>query len=934
MLYLPVNYNAHLIGRSISSAYERNLGQRENFFEEFIGSALDILPQSSSETNGDVLSGGQEGNSEVETANMQFHDVDPGQTYDRSGSQITTQDELDYDLGNLKNFLSRPVLIQTLEWPVNTDFFTTINPWQLFFENRRNINRISNYKLLKARLHVKIVVSGTYMHYGRLLVSYLPLHVFDSRAETAAGVLPAVLMSQRPHIYVNPTISEGGTLCLPFFHPETMLDIPTGQWREMGELNFSSLGFNLKHANGATSPVSISVFAWADEVVLSGLTQQNAFGIGPQAAAEELGIVSKPASAIARVASSLSELPTIGKYMRATEIGANSIAKMATFFGFSKPVTTEVNLVQNLGVDNIATCDGKDNTFKLTFDSRQEVSVDPSITGISSHDELVIQSIATRESILGTTIWPTSSDPGARLQSFVVCPSITRNVSSAALTNKIYMPACAFASNPFQFWRGTMRYRFQVVGSMFHKGRLRIVWDPHGVPTGPIESNTAYSYIVDISEKNDFTIDIGWGQTTPYRTIMSPFQPPELTYAAGGLLTYDSSNLAHYGNGTVSVYVLNRLVSSNTSINNDIHIITSICATDDFEVAVPKDYSFGLMLRPPNSATGTVLEAPILTTPGLVPSGSTLASAMALVPSILEAISEEEIVEDIKPQAYSEIIDHRVPVQQEDAPTLLGPPLTKDPALTRIHFGETISSFRQLMKRYGYHEALAFSGSQILRRISFIRKNFPYYGEFTTAIPNTNNNIIESTPVGNYHIACMAVLQYVTCAFAGYRGGFRYMVDISNSYQGIGTEAFANQSDCHINVNTLYPLTRNAIRERNQTTAMQALGGSNLNRRAVSAFQTVNANLVFATRANNIIKFEVPYQVPWRFTPARYGNDTTLGNGDNFTNPYDGFFEIETVNVLSSGTLLWHKYVAAAEDYTPVFYIGPPVFYHKNAVLT
>ena len=42
----------------------------------------------------------------------------------------------------------------------------------------------------------------------------------------------------------------------------------------------------------------------------------------------------------------------------------------------------------------------------------------------------------------------------------------------------IVLPPCAIAALPFRYWNGSMKFRFQVVCSTFHKGRLEIRFDP------------------------------------------------------------------------------------------------------------------------------------------------------------------------------------------------------------------------------------------------------------------------------------------------------------------------------------------------------------------------------------------------------------------------------------------------------------------------
>jgi hypothetical protein len=71
-------------------------------------------------------------------------------------------------------------------------------------------------------------------------------------------------------------------------------------------------------------------------------------------------------------------------------------------------------------------------------------------------------------------------------------------------------------------------------------------------------------------------------------------------------------------------------------------------------------------------------------------------------------------------------------------------------------------------------------------------------------------------------------------------------------------------------------------------------------------------------------KFEIPYQMLYRFSPAKYGYHTTE------TNPYQNIWEFEVVGQFGLRRPIWPKYVAAAEDYTCLFYTGPPLFYYRN----
>lgn len=202
---------------------------------------------------------------------LSFADQNPGYIYEVPSSPDPTFGMADMSDSSLESFFSRPLKIQSFSWGTGTNIFEVFNPWTNFWENPRVVNRITNYNLLRCKMHVKIVLNGNGFHYGRAIASYLPLHTRDAFTKDRAFFIEDVVAaSQRPHIYLDPTKSQGGTLVLPFVFPENAMDIPDEDWRTMGEMTIHGLQ-NLKHANGATDAVTVSVFAWATDVVILSL---------------------------------------------------------------------------------------------------------------------------------------------------------------------------------------------------------------------------------------------------------------------------------------------------------------------------------------------------------------------------------------------------------------------------------------------------------------------------------------------------------------------------------------------------------------------------------------------------------------------------------------------------------------------------------------
>lgn len=277
--------------------------------------------------------------------NVDFSDQMQPYVYNVGGEMDPTRSLQDTNDATLDNFFSRPLKIHEGEWGTGTSLYINIDPWSLYFENPRVINRLNNYKLLKAKLHLKLVINGNGFQYGRAIASYLPYAVKDTLS-TSRAIVPQDLVqeSQRPHIYLDPTTSSGGEMILPMFWYANYMDIPTSDWGELGELTIRSIN-DLRHANGASDQVTISVFAWAEDVSFSVLTAREPNTMIPQMGeideANNNGVISKPASVIAKCAGALKSVPVIAPFALATEMAASTVGNIAKLFGYSRPPITK-----------------------------------------------------------------------------------------------------------------------------------------------------------------------------------------------------------------------------------------------------------------------------------------------------------------------------------------------------------------------------------------------------------------------------------------------------------------------------------------------------------------------------------------------------------------------------------------------------------------
>lgn len=707
----------------------------------------------------------------------------------------------------LAEFFARPVKVATYTWGTAdvSPFFQSFNPWSLFLANPRVANRISNYQNFSANLHVKFVMNGNSFLYGRLMADYFPLRSYDIISDTAGGAANLVNLtqaSQRLHLYMDPCESQAGEMTLPFLWFYDKCSLVSGDFSTLGTMYLRQLQ-SLKHANGATANINITVFVWATNVKLSIPTVADISGITPQAGTMDeygTGPVSGVASAVGAAAGALSRIPYIGKYARATEMMASGMSKIATLFGFSRPaIIADYTDMHPAWVGRIANCSGGDTVAKLSVDPKQELTIDPSVMGLSGVDELSITYLAGKESYLTQFPWTVARVANDALFSMRVGPVCT--IQSALY----YFPAVTYATLPFKYWRGTMVYRFQIVASGFHKGRLLVVWDPYAQTGGP-ETNVQYSKIVDLSDERDFTFEVGWGSQqawleTPQIAAMQAYQ------TSGAITTANNGNF----NGVVTVYVLNELTTPSSIANNDISINVFVAGCKDYKVTVP-------------------------------------------TPDIIGVMGDRN---SITPQsgAFDEVVvENKNAPRNEDAKETIAmcEPLTDN--TDAVYMGEAVVSMRTLLKRYCYQTSLygVTTATPTVQQLYLTdypaNRGYSLYG----MVLRTANN---------YNPTNTTIMNYLGYAFIGYRGGVRRKVIVNSSDIG-GTNS-------SVVCRTAATRSVAAIAARAVTDTITSQDAFAVRRLNSQWPNTTSGGHLTVTRHQPNLEYEVPFYRNYRFGSTR-----------------------------------------------------------------
>lgn len=868
--------------------------------------------------------GEQSSDSKQHTAT--WTDAAPGYQYEVPGAYDMTRMNADTDEVDLNDFFSRPLNIASYEWSTTVRYFQDFNPWSLYIGNTRVVNRLTNYNLLRAKLHVKFMINGNGFYYGKMLATYNPLHGNDD-FDLNRALVPAdmVRMSQKPHIYIDPTTSQGGEIICPFFYPKDNLNVVDGDWAEMGQINLREMN-QLRHANGVTDSVTITVLAWLSDVVLAVPTANEPGALAPQGgifsrprASDETvcpflgselaccsywlcgcceveedlqpeagmekkgkkkmsykanksdeygsGAISQPASTVARIAGMLTGAPIIGPYMRATEVIANSTASVAKMFGYSRPINPDppctytprfVPAINNVNIN--------DTSEKLALDVKQELSIDNTIVGLDACDEMTVRGISTRESYLDKTTWTTSDSVGQTLFSLGVTPCLHKTYNpGAGYPTEYHFTACKYAATPFKYWRGSMKYRFQVVASNYHKGRLLIQWDPFGYSNK--EMNVQYSQIVDIAEEKDFTVEIGWGNELGWLYVSTPFGD---RYALRSDYAGTSADLNV--NGVVTVSVLNTLTAANASAGGTVELNCIVSTGDDFEVAVPQSNWLGL-----------------------------------LTPFIPE-YEEESGMEETKLADGENTAEPSAPIQDQVVNTL-GNNLSLSDANALVYHGETISSFRSCLKRYGYVGTIEAGEPGQAVATEYTMKWIPPQPGNIGANASWTDVL---TPDGfNYNR--MTLMSYLIPAFAAVRGGTRWKCVYLEDQSGAAARSDTSLSWIRLQNDS----ARDAGHWSNLPFVLSTAGATPTRSRLIP--DVWNGMTVTTTKQNPCMEAEIPYQTQRRFMYAReVTNEHTTG---------DRMVAVGFCGHTPVAGAGFAAYVASAEDFNLSFYVGPPVYW-------
>jgi hypothetical protein len=504
---------------------------------------------------------------------------------------VTLADRISTD-SSLTEFLSRPVKIATFTWLESDAVGTshTYNPWNLFFNDTRIKYKLNNYSFINCNLKIKVMINASPFYYGALYMGYQPLtNLVASTITNDSGTRYFIPYSQRPHLWIYPQSSSGGEMNLPFFFQKNFLRVQVAQdFTDMGTLTFLNYT-SLYSANGATGAgVTVQVYAWAENVTISGPSLGLALQAGKRRV-EKDEYDSKPstiATAVASAAGHLTSIPFIGPFMTVTQIAGRAISAGLSAIGLTNvPVINDIPALRPVAMPDLSTSDIGYQLNKLTLDPKNELTIDATTLGLTSQDEMDISYLVMKESYLTTLNWSTTNTTDDILFYSKVQPGLFDN--DGATEQKAYMTPMSWVSNMFANWRGDIIFRFRFIASQYHKGRVRVIFDPAGytgenLVSDAVSTTVAFNKIIDLGKDTDVEFRIPYQQAVSWLYTTLP-TAANIAWSTSATPTFSLSDAA--ANGAIVMRVLTTLTAPVTTSN--IKILVFVRGAENLEFANP-----------------------------------------------------------------------------------------------------------------------------------------------------------------------------------------------------------------------------------------------------------------------------------------------------------------------------------------------------------
>jgi len=484
----------------------------------------------------------------------------------RSSSSLIDTQSIDERGWLLAETVLRPSLVDTITWATSDAPGSVLATYELprdLIVNQLNDAPFSTFKYWRGDISLSFQVNASPMHQGIVKAVFIPL----TYSTSALQRLNPLDISINEHVSLYANTSSPANLTIPYLSPLNYLDV-----RIPGDELASSLGTlyfvvwnQLEAATNSSLIATISVMASLPNSEfkvprLKPYTRLSKQVPRVKFEAQFFGGLKSLITPLTDIAASGISSVTGGLIPKKFISDGIDIVRGLT--GLDKPSNYMVSApTSHVSVGRLNNAVGEVYLDKLTPFPAEVAALNSS--DISSRaDEMSFAYLLTKSSYLGSFTVSTAQVPGDVLAYFPVNPICT---DIGKLT---YQPTLlGYVSMPFQFWQGSLKFKFEVSATSLQTTKLFVAFNP-GVftPQTTLDIQTIsaqYGRTIDIAQgSNSFEFEVPYIAPTPFLEV------PHSNDTTQGVTTLNSVGMLH-------VVVLNRLVCPNnvpTSIAVNVYI--------------------------------------------------------------------------------------------------------------------------------------------------------------------------------------------------------------------------------------------------------------------------------------------------------------------------------------------------------------------------
>lgn len=489
---------------------------------------------------------------------------------------------------DIKKFLAKPISLLTGSFASadTVSTFSRIEAMTTITSQALVADKLRGFAGIRATIVFTIVVNGNRFQQGRYMFCWVPMGGVNTGTTRSlqyynSHIATLTQRTQLHRVEIDVNCDTEAELVVPFSSALNWFPLSKSTGSGMGEVGyFSIFPYVPLTSSGGSTQAYFKIYAHLEDVELFGATvpqmgRRATSRVVKKTASEleaknaKVGPVESVMSTLTDVSNALSVVPLLTPFAAPASWVFEALTGVAATFGWSKPPhLAPAHRIVRQHAPYMGSINNDDYSLPLSLDVSNAVEAIPDL-GFTDSDEMDFLSITSIPSYFTQATWSTTDTNGTALLTLNANPS----AYSTSVSGYTHYTPLSFVASFFNYWRGSINFKFKIVKTEFHSGRLNIAFSPSnavGSFSTTFYANSPYleRRIYDIRECNEIIVNVPYSCALPYLD----------TKSSGGSKTSSTGNLY--------VWVEDQLVAP-ANVTSNVTILVEVYGGDDIEFAFP-----------------------------------------------------------------------------------------------------------------------------------------------------------------------------------------------------------------------------------------------------------------------------------------------------------------------------------------------------------